>query len=62
MPISRSPFPSPALAGDVQNYSPTTSQQRNQFDIRVQNNAPSNQKASSSRQEPYLYPEYDPLE
>lgn len=62
MPISRSLFPSPSVAGDIQHYSPMTGQQRNQFDIRVQNNAPSNKEATSSRQEPYLYPEYDPLE
>lgn len=62
MPISRSPFPFPRATRDVQHYLPTMSQPRNQLDIRIQNNTLSNQEVGSSKQDPYIYPEHDPLE
>lgn len=62
MPISRLPFPLPSATRDDQHCSPAISQQRTQFDIQAPHSSQNNREVVSSRQEPYLYPEYDPLE
>lgn len=62
MPNSGFPFPPLSAARDDQYCSSATHQKRVQLDINVLNSAQNNQKAVSSEQERYVYPEHDPLE
>lgn len=62
MPFSSFPFPPPSGATGGQHCSAATGQQRTQSDIQVPNSAKNNPTAASQRQEPFLYPEHDPLE